>query len=211
MGVHEESPVTPVFTLHSLASHQPPTMSDIKITYFDFKGRAEISRLILAAGGKKYTDDRFVEGQWAKPETKANTPFGQVPVLTVGGKQYGQSLAIATYLAKECGLYGKSNLEQLAIDQYAQLAGDLLNGGVKAMICKDEKEKAELWKKFKEEDSPKYFAWFEKAIGDNGSGFMVGSSMTLADKVCSMEAYPKLKALCDKVAANPGIKAHLAA
>merc|ERR1712110_294089 len=186
---------TPVFTPHSLASHhQPSTMSDIKITYFDFKGRAEISRLILAAGGKKYTDDRFVEGQWAKPETKANTPFGQVPVLTVGGKQY------------------------------AQLAGDLLNCGVKAMICKDEKEKAELWKKFKEEDSPKYFAWFEKAIGDNGSGFMVGSSMTmadivaydvafgtLADKVCSVESYPKLKALCDKVAANPGIKAHLAA
>ena len=47
-------------------------MADIKLTYFHIKGRAELSRLILAAGGKKYTDERFVPGQWDKPETKAS-------------------------------------------------------------------------------------------------------------------------------------------
>ena len=34
-------------------------MSDIKLTYFDARGRAEISRLILSYGGVKFTDERL--------------------------------------------------------------------------------------------------------------------------------------------------------
>ena len=75
------------------------------------------------------------------------------------------------------GLYGKTSLDGLAIDQYAQLGTDLLNCAVKAMFCKDEAEKEKLWTKFKEEDSPKYFGWVERALKENGTGYMVGSSV----------------------------------
>ena len=34
-------------------------MSNIKLTYFPARGRAETSRLILAHAGKKYTDERI--------------------------------------------------------------------------------------------------------------------------------------------------------
>lgn len=39
-------------------------MSDYKVTYFNSKGRAEISRLILAAAGQKFTDERVAD--WPK-------------------------------------------------------------------------------------------------------------------------------------------------
>ena len=37
---------------------------------------------------------------------------------------------------------------------------------------------AELLKAFKEEVSPKYFGWFERALKENGSGFMIGSAVS---------------------------------
>lgn len=43
-------------------------------------------------------------------------PFGQMPVLDVDGKIYAQSTAISRYLAKQVGLIGKDDLENLAID-----------------------------------------------------------------------------------------------
>ena len=39
-------------------------MSDYKITYFDGRGRAELTRLIFTAAGIKYTDERIKD--WPK-------------------------------------------------------------------------------------------------------------------------------------------------
>ncbi len=44
-------------------------MSQLKLNYFDAKGRAELSRLILAQSGKTYEDNRFGFGEW--PAIKA--------------------------------------------------------------------------------------------------------------------------------------------
>ena len=38
-------------------------MSNIKLTYFPARGRAETSRLILAHAGKKFTDERIDFGK----------------------------------------------------------------------------------------------------------------------------------------------------
>ena len=37
---------------------------------------------------------------------------------------------------------------------------------------------AELWKEFKETHAPKYMTWFEKAVDENKTGFLVGSSVS---------------------------------
>jgi len=196
-------------------------MAEMKLTYFDMKGRAELVRLVFAAAGKKFEDIRYKQGEWDTAKDK--TPFGQSPTLEVNGKVYGQSLAIATYVARETGLYGKTNLDGLAIDMYVQLCYDFINFAVKAIREKDEAKKAEIWKAFQEEESPKYFAWFEKALTDNGSGYLVGKQLTLADiavyevitgmlkdRLCSVDKFPKLKAHTERVGQNPGIKAWMA-
>lgn len=43
-------------------------------------------------------------------------PFGQVPVLEIDGKKVNQSTAICRYLAKQHGLAGKDDWENLEID-----------------------------------------------------------------------------------------------
>ena len=89
-----------------------------KLMYFNLRGRAELARLILASAGQEYEDFRFEREQW--PQHKGNTPFGQAPVLEVteDGKtvQIAQSLAIARYLARKFGLYGKNETEMAEID-----------------------------------------------------------------------------------------------
>lgn len=46
-------------------------------------------------------------------------PFGQVPVLEVDDQPIPQSLAIARYVAKITGHYGKTPFEQAIVDALA--------------------------------------------------------------------------------------------
>lgn len=39
-------------------------MPSYKLTYFDGRGRAEISRLVLVAAGQKYEDVRVGQEEW---------------------------------------------------------------------------------------------------------------------------------------------------
>ena len=41
-------------------------MPSYKLTYFDARGRGEISRMVLAAAGQKYEDDRVKSEDWPK-------------------------------------------------------------------------------------------------------------------------------------------------
>ncbi|KAK0050283.1 glutathione S-transferase 6, partial [Biomphalaria pfeifferi] len=91
----------------------------MKLIYFDFRARAEVSRLLLAAGGREHEDVRISESQWS--EEKKKMPFGQVPVLQIGHRVFAQSVAIETYLARKLGLYGQTNIDGLMIDQVVQL------------------------------------------------------------------------------------------
>ena len=58
-----------------------------KLTYFNIKVRAEVSRLIFAAARQKYEDHRIDLMEWFgwSKEQKASigAPFGQLPILEV--------------------------------------------------------------------------------------------------------------------------------
>lgn len=192
-----------------------------RLIYFDARGRAEVSRLLFALAGQKYEDVRHTHDSW--PAEKPNTPFGQAPCLDVDGKIYAQSTAIATFLAREFGFYGKTNLDGLKIDQIVQRGMDFLNDAVKAFYEKDEAKKAELFKTVKEVAAVKYLGDIEKQLEESGTGFFVGNSMTLADiftfdlldnfiqrKVVCIEKYPAVSALYNKVKHNEKIESYLA-
>ena len=71
-------------------------MTDIKLTYFDGKGRAEISRHILSYAGVRFTDERLNFEQFGA--LKPSLPYGQVPILNYKGQEICQSITIARYM-----------------------------------------------------------------------------------------------------------------
>ena len=68
-------------------------MSDIKLTYFNTRGRAEISRHILSYAGVRFADERLTPEQFGA--LKSSLPYGQVPILNYKGQVLCQSITIA--------------------------------------------------------------------------------------------------------------------
>ena len=197
-------------------------MPSYKLSYFDGRGRAEIARLMFAAKGVEYTDERLAGEKWM--EFKPKTPYGQLPVLTVDEQQIHQSCAIFRYLARTFGYYGSNNNENTAVDMIVETCNDVLKDVIKAHFEKDEKEKAAQQKKMGEETFPKFFTYLENILKKNGTGYLVGKDLTLADinvfdlvstitgtpetkDIC--KGYPLLTALIKKVSENKGIAAWL--
>eukprot|EP00916_Digyalum_oweni_P024081 GHVL01039849.1.p1 GENE.GHVL01039849.1~~GHVL01039849.1.p1 ORF type:complete len:206 (+),score=9.40 GHVL01039849.1:384-1001(+) len=198
-------------------------MPDIKVFYFDARGRAEIIRLVLSLAGQDFDDVRFSREEW--PKYKEVAPFGQAPFAEYKGKKYGQSGAIASFFADEFSLYGKTNLDHVRIDEVIGLSNDLLQLRMKVHFEQDETKKAELDTKLIEEDLPKYFGYFQRLLQENSpNGVFVGRELTLADlyvydqmfqlnKIRNYDAaeqFADLKALKDRVESNPRLKTYLA-
>jgi glutathione S-transferase len=156
-------------------------MSTYKLTYFNARGRAEISRLIFAAAGQEFEDIRVEHADW--PSKKAQTPLGQMPVLEFDGVKLPQSLTIARFLAKQFHLAGKDNLEQAKVDAVVDTITDLIAPVLPIRMEKDETKKKELMKKFFEEDLPKHLQNLEglSKLYGNGGPFFVGNHLTWAD------------------------------
>ena len=105
-------------------------MSDIKLTYFNLKGRAEIARLILSYSGKKFTDETLTGAQFGA--IKSTLPYGQLPLLNYNGQVLCQSISIARFLAKEFGLSGRNNVESAQADEIVDAVSDLQSAMIKA-------------------------------------------------------------------------------
>ncbi|BFZ15729.1 hypothetical protein BsWGS_18768 [Bradybaena similaris] len=196
--------------------------SDIKIIYFNIPGRAEVCRLVLTLAGKQFEDVRVNGAQWL--EIKPTTPFGTCPVLVLDGKMYGQSKAIAAFLAKEFGLYGKTNLERLQIDQTMHLMEDFIQEfGRRYFFVTDEAKKAEGTKQLQEEITPRFLGYFEKILKDNATGYVAGDSISVADltifDMCTgflglfvqgwLEKFPLVARLVATINSNDRIRAYM--
>ena len=123
-------------------------MPNIKLTYFNGRGRGETARLILAYGGMDYEDRRVSFGNILifccsgynenitedMPSLKPSLPFGQLPLLEVDGDTICQSMAIARYLASECGIAGSSGLVKAQVDEVVDVINDVQNAMVRPNI-----------------------------------------------------------------------------
>ncbi|KAE8747766.1 Glutathione-S-transferase S-1-like [Frankliniella occidentalis] len=191
-----------------------------KLHYFDVTALGEPIRFLLSYGNLDWEDIRYDDAKWA--ESKSKMPFGQMPVLDIDGKIYAQSTAISRYLAKQVGLSGKDDLENLQIDQAVDLFHDFRQkiGGwfydpipeSKAAKEKDLKDQVTF-----------YLKKFEQIVKDN-NGFLVNGKLTWADVyfVAPLkyfkfiygsdftEGYPALQELVKKVEATPAIASYIA-
>merc|ERR1712013_855005 len=193
-------------------------MADIKLTYFNGRGRAEISRLILAYAGAQFEDDRITGEQLAA--MKSSLAYGQLPKLEYKGATLYQSVTIARFLAKEFGIAGNTNLERAQVDDAIT---DIQNAIYGAFFEQDEAAKAEKMKKVTEETIPKGLANLEKVLEKRGGQFFVGNAFSwaelhllqLVDIILSMkmeqvlEATPNLANLMTRTRNVPNIKKYL--
>ncbi|KAG6613579.1 putative glutathione S-transferase [Phytophthora cinnamomi] len=193
----------------------------IKLTYFDGKGRAELTRLIFNYGGVAFTDDRIARNDF--PALKPTLPLGQVPVLEVNGTTYAQSMAIARYAAKLSGLYPSDPVKALKADMFSCSLGELVDAFINFVFkTADADEKARKQKVFVDETAPKFFTALEKLVEGK---FVLGDQISYADvhlldlvdngikwaiPTFTLEAFPKLAAVVANVTADPKIATYLA-
>uniref|UniRef100_A0A1I7TDA8 glutathione transferase n=1 Tax=Caenorhabditis tropicalis TaxID=1561998 RepID=A0A1I7TDA8_9PELO len=78
-------------------------MVHYKLTYFNARGLAEISRQLFHLAGVEFEDHRLTEEEFAA--LKPNLPTGQVPILYIDNVPFSQSTAFARYLARKFGEY----------------------------------------------------------------------------------------------------------
>lgn len=173
--------------------------------------------LLLAYGGIKYEDERIAP-VWEDPAPwgarKAETPYGQLPVLTWDGTVICQSMACARFIAKEIGVAGRTNLERAQVDEIIDVIQDLLNKGATLFIATDD----EGLKQHFAVTIPTAFGQLEKRLESRGGQFMAGNSFSFADlhlfgyaaelpDKSILDAFPKIKNLTERVGKLPNIKA----
>ncbi|XP_002731493.1 S-crystallin SL11-like [Saccoglossus kowalevskii] len=194
-------------------------MPNYKLHYFDIRGRAEPCRLILAAAEVDYEDIRIPIKNWPEEKASGKYPLGQLPCMEVNGVMLAQSRAIARFLANEHGLAGKTSLDKARADIVVDTLGDLSPHMVKMVKEKDATKKAELEKEYASTTLQACYKNLEKLLISNngGDGFFVGDELTWADLVfmntteipitghASLDEFPKLKALYERVKAQPKI------
>ena len=207
---------------------------DLKLYYFDIKGKGESIRLICAYSGLKLEDHRFVSrDEFLAMKEGSRLPFGQVPMLEVGGKEaMVQSTAIMRYLGKLCGLYPMDDhfLAQ-KVDAIMEQANDVFMGstvltyGLRYSIDLSPEAKEKGYEHFNETVLPEHLKRAERVIEASATGWIAGThepspadfvwycsliNMTekkeISEKNKSLEGFPKLKAFMEKFESLEAIK-----
>ena len=179
-------------------SARSDTTSSITIKYFDARGAAEGSRLLLAIAGEDYNDERFTitPGSFDSPGFKAAKEDGSLsmnmnraPVMIVDGTTtIGQSKAMERYLANRFGLMGSNPIEAALIDCISEHCRDVKDAQMAkrfSMFVKDktDEEKAIAQKEWFETDMPAMLAKLETSVKQCGgtNDCAVGNSVSYAD------------------------------
>eukprot|EP01134_Creolimax_fragrantissima_P006556 CFRG6556T1 len=117
--------------------------SRLKLSYFDFRGRAEPIRACFAYGNIDFLDHRVSQDEW--PAMKANTPFFQLPVLEVDGLKFSQGYAILRYAGKLAGLYPEDYLQAMRVDEVLNVMDTMITNKIAETIVmqNDSEKKAE--------------------------------------------------------------------
>ena len=110
----------------------------MKLVYFNGRGMAETSRLLLAAADCEYEDFRYpleiIDMKTYKFNREKfdednkngllNKSMGKVPFLIVNGKTISQSKSVERYLADKFNMMGDGDEEKALIDSYCEYLRD---------------------------------------------------------------------------------------
>lgn len=161
----------------------------------------------------------------SQPRNLPETPFGQLPFLSVDGFEIPQSAAILRYLAKKFGYAGKTSEEEAWVDAIVDQFKDFVTPLRQLIMAQRSGNAEEIERIQKEVFAPARDTFFKILNGileKSKSGFLVGDGVTWADLVIAdilttMEMLgvfdkhgeeQKLAALREKVNEIPEIKEH---
>ncbi|VBB26289.1 unnamed protein product [Acanthocheilonema viteae] len=191
-----------------------PETESFKLTYFNGRGRAEVTRLLFAQANVSYEDIRISKAEW--PALKPKTPYGHVPILNVSGKILAESHAIERYLARKFDLLGTNEWEAAKIDE---IICNLEDVWVKMQPWLHEEKgtkKSEMFETLVKETITPFMQRYEQFLLNSHSPYFVGNKMSLADLAVfhilyyfqeMTSNYPKLNEFVVKIGQMPRIKA----
>ncbi|VDD89933.1 unnamed protein product [Enterobius vermicularis] len=169
-------------------------MPQYKLVYFNLRGLGEGARLLFHYAGVPFQDVRIPLEQWKdikpcllyKLFSLSSTPFGQLPVLHVDGKQIAQSAAIYRYLGRQFKLVPSCAIEEALVDAVYDAFKDFHNEilpyfVVAAGFVKGDKEK--LLNDVLHPAKKNYFGFLKQHLARSDGIHLVGKSVSWADIV----------------------------
>lgn len=138
---------------------------------------------MLEAGGIPYEETRLRPKEWGAHKKSGGYLFEQLPKATItfeDGSTFDlfQSLTIFRYLARKAGLAGEGELNQARVEMLIDASEDLRQKFAKVCYSPDFEK---LRGPYVAETMPVEFGKIENILKSNGTGFLVGSSLTAAD------------------------------
>lgn len=166
----------------------------MKLTYFNVRGLAETSRILLAISGEEYEDFRYPldvidmatyqmtkdEFDKDKADGKLVKSMNKVPFLEVDGVVIPQSKTIERFLARRFNMMGSDELEAARIDAICECVRDIKDMYQKVRGLPED-EKADGMNKWFTETLVERLTLLENQLGSNG--FSVGETNSLSDVV----------------------------
>lgn len=163
----------------------------MKLVYFNARGLAETSRMLLAIANHNYTDFRYPLEviDWATHNIKkeafdADKTLGlltkslnKVPYLDVDGEIISQSKTIERYLARRFNMMGQNDIQAAQIDAICEYIRDFKTEYQKTRSLTEDEREAGMTKWFSE-TLPTHLQNLDVIVGTN---YSVGSSLSLAD------------------------------
>lgn len=178
-----------------------PALPALKLTYFKVRGRAELTRLVFAAGAVAYEDERVAIEEQRRRKAAGELPFGQFPTLAVGGNTFAQSYSIAKYASKIAGLMPAEPLVALAVESIVDTTDDVRTKLVPIRYMPiSPSERLAKYTDFFQKILPPLLANFERLCPEiSKGGYLVGDSLTLADlavfNMCDYLTFPNCEVL----------------
>ena len=154
----------------------------MKLTYFDFPGRAEAIRDALRIGGIAFTDARVSHAEFRALRDAGALPFDSLPVLELAdGTVIGQSNTLLRYVGRLAGLMPTAPSEALRVEALLDSAEDF-GGRVSSSIrTPDEALRIALSEELVRVWLPQWCRLLERSLAVDGKGWLVGSTLTIAD------------------------------
>uniref|UniRef100_A0A7S0XE51 Glutathione transferase n=1 Tax=Chromulina nebulosa TaxID=96789 RepID=A0A7S0XE51_9STRA len=193
-------------------------MATYKLTYFNLRGLAEITRIMFNIAKVPFEDIRLEYPPKEFAELKAAGKFAanlnRVPILDYNGVQIGQSKAIERFVAKKLGFMGTNDIEEAQVDMMCEHVRDIRIKYNEIRFNKSGEELEAAKKNFIVNDLGVWLEKLENVVPN--SIYSVGDKLSLADINIYLlildfftpseevekakENCPKLKAIANNVA-----------
>ena len=132
----------------------------MKLVYFNLKGLAETSRILLAINNEKFEDYRYnfsvidsSKHQYNKPEfdndknnKKLIKSMNKLPYLEINGEIICQSKSIERFLARKFNMMGQNEIQNAKIDSICESVRDIKDTYQKIRNTQEKKEESmNIW------------------------------------------------------------------